>query len=79
MLMEKWYSVLHHLQLLPCFLMVVELHIHISRFPFQSMNSPVATFQLADVIQKTKLIIFDKVPMQHCHVVERSLQDITEK
>jgi hypothetical protein len=26
--------------------------------------------QLADVIQKTKLIIFDEVPMQHCHVVE---------
>ena len=34
---------------------------------------------LAEVIQKTKLIIFDEVPMQHRHVVEaldRSLQDI---
>ena len=34
---------------------------------------------LADVIRKTKLIIFDEVPMQHRHVVEaldRSLQDI---
>jgi hypothetical protein len=36
--------------------------------------------QLADVIRKTKLIIFDEVPMQHRHVVEaldRTLQDIT--
>ena len=34
---------------------------------------------LADVIRRTKLIIFDEVPMQHRHVVEaldRSLQDI---